>query len=113
MIGLFELCEQRFRTLLQAARHENEVMQERHEEDQEAKGELQRSLAKANTEVTLWRSKYEIEGVQRAEELEEAKRLLAERLDEAEKSVESTLTKRRVRNHWFAYLELANHDTRM
>jgi hypothetical protein len=43
------------------------------EEEAEGKADIQRQLSKANAEAQLWRSKYESEGVARAEELEEAK----------------------------------------
>ena len=50
------------------------------EEEQEAKQELQRSLTKANGEIAVWRNKYETDAIQRTEELEEAKKKLAARL---------------------------------
>ena len=43
------------------------------EEEQESKAELQRLLSKANNEAQQWRSKYENEGANKAEELEEAR----------------------------------------
>ena len=46
------------------------------EEEQEGKAELQRLLSKANGEAQQWRSKYENEGANKAEELEEARYLL-------------------------------------
>lgn len=58
---------------LQSARHDCDLIREQFEEEQEAKAELQRSLSKANTEVALWRNKYETDAIQRTEELEEAK----------------------------------------
>lgn len=53
--------------------HDIDNLREQVEEEAEAKGDLQRQLSKANAEAQLWRSKYESEGVARAEELEEAK----------------------------------------
>ena len=50
-------------------------------------------MAKSNSELQLWRSKYETEGLARAEELEEAKRKLAAKLAEAEEQVEQALAK--------------------
>lgn len=58
---------------LQSARHDCDLIREQFEEEQEAKAELQRCLSKANTEVALWRNKYETDAIQRTEELEEAK----------------------------------------
>ena len=58
---------------LQSARHDCDLIREQFEEEQEAKAELQRGLSKANTEVALWRNKYETDAIQRTEELEEAK----------------------------------------
>ena len=78
---------------VQAARHDNELIREQFEEEQEAKGDLQRSLSKANTEVAQWRNKYETDAIQRTEELEEAKKKLATRLQEAEETVEATQAK--------------------
>merc|ERR1712226_769346 len=78
---------------VQAARHDNELIKEQYEEEQEAKAELQRSLTKANTEVAQWRTKYETDAIQRTEELEEAKKKLASRLQEAEETVEATQAK--------------------
>jgi myosin heavy subunit len=78
---------------VQAARHDNELIKEQYEEEQEAKAELQRSLTKANTEVSQWRTKYETDAIQRTEELEEAKKKLAARLQEAEETVEATQAK--------------------
>merc|ERR1711992_207026 len=78
---------------VQAARHDNDLLREQYEEEQESKAELQRSLTKANTEVAQWRTKYETDAIQRTEELEEAKKKLATRLQEAEETVEATQAK--------------------
>lgn len=43
------------------------------EEEQESKADLQRQLSKSNSEVQLWRTKFESEGTARADELEESK----------------------------------------
>ena len=58
---------------LQSARHDCDLLREQYEEELEAKGELQRALSKANSEVAQWRTKYETDAIQRTEELEEAK----------------------------------------
>ncbi|CAL8271208.1 unnamed protein product [Lota lota] len=71
---------------LQSARHDCELLREQYEEEQEAKAELQRGLSKANSEVAQWRTKYETDAIQRTDELEEAKKKLAQRLQESEES---------------------------
>ncbi|XP_068120018.1 myosin-1B-like [Hyperolius riggenbachi] len=78
---------------LQSARHDCDLLREQYEEEQEAKGELQRSLSKANNEVATWRTKYETDAIQRTEELEEAKKKLAQRLQEAEEHAEALNSK--------------------
>ncbi|CAL8302243.1 unnamed protein product [Merluccius merluccius] len=74
---------------LQSARHDCELLREQYEEEQEAKAELQRGLSKANSEVAQWRTKYETDAIQRTDELEEAKKKLALRLQEAEEAMEA------------------------
>ncbi|XP_061702265.1 myosin heavy chain, fast skeletal muscle-like [Syngnathoides biaculeatus] len=78
---------------LQSSRHDCDLLREQYEEEQEAKAELQRALSKANTEVALWRNKYETDAIQRTEELEEAKKKLAQRLQEAEEQIEAVNSK--------------------
>ncbi|XP_054614444.1 myosin heavy chain, fast skeletal muscle-like [Dunckerocampus dactyliophorus] len=78
---------------LQSSRHDCDLLREQYEEEQEAKAELQRTLSKANTEVALWRNKYETDAIQRTEELEEAKKKLAQRLQEAEEQIEAVNSK--------------------
>lgn len=43
------------------------------EEEQDGKTELQRLLSKANAEAQQWRARYEGEGVNKTEELEETR----------------------------------------
>ncbi|KAL7303607.1 hypothetical protein TKK_0003759 [Trichogramma kaykai] len=69
--------------------HDLDNIREQVEEEAEGKADLQRQLSKANAEAQLWRTKYESEGVAKAEELEEAKRKLQCRLAEAEETIES------------------------
>ncbi|XP_065353756.1 myosin heavy chain, muscle isoform X18 [Cloeon dipterum] len=69
--------------------HDLDNIREQMEEEAEGKADIQRQLSKANAEAQLWRSKYESEGVARAEELEESKRKLQARLAEAEETIES------------------------
>ncbi|XP_067426477.1 myosin heavy chain, fast skeletal muscle-like [Thunnus thynnus] len=78
---------------LQSSRHDCELLREQYEEEQEAKAELHRCLSKANSEVAQWRTKYETDAIQRTEELEEAKKKLALRLQDAEEAVEAINSK--------------------
>ncbi|KAG8196053.1 hypothetical protein JTE90_007800 [Oedothorax gibbosus] len=68
--------------------HDIDTAREQLEEEQEAKADLQRQLSKANAEVQLWRTKYESEGLARLEELEDSKRKLQARLQEADETIE-------------------------
>merc|ERR1719481_723426 len=78
---------------LAAARQDIDLLKEQVEEEQEAKDVLQRALSKSNAEVANWRSKYESDALQRMEELEDAKKKLATRLQEAEEATETALAK--------------------
>uniref|UniRef100_A0A667ZYG7 Myosin heavy chain 6 n=1 Tax=Myripristis murdjan TaxID=586833 RepID=A0A667ZYG7_9TELE len=78
---------------VQSARHDCDLLREQYEEEQEAKAELQRSMSKANSEVAQWRTKYETDAIQRTEELEDAKKKLAQRLQDAEEAVEAVNAK--------------------
>ncbi|XP_042197192.1 myosin-16-like [Callorhinchus milii] len=71
------------------AKHDLSLIKEQLDEEQEAKSELQRLISKLNAEVTTWRTKYETDAIQRTEELEETKKKLAARLQEAEETAES------------------------
>uniref|UniRef100_A0A6G1S6V3 Myosin heavy chain, muscle n=1 Tax=Aceria tosichella TaxID=561515 RepID=A0A6G1S6V3_9ACAR len=68
--------------------HDLDNLKEQLEEEQEAKTDLQRQLSKANAEVQTWRTKYESEGLARLEELEEAKKKIGIKLQEAEEHIE-------------------------
>merc|ERR1712179_445336 len=68
--------------------HDFEGLQEQLHEDAETKHALGRDLAKANAEALMYRSKYENEGIVRAEELEVAGLKLASALEEAEQQIE-------------------------
>merc|ERR1719434_596869 len=78
---------------LQAARHDLDLMAEQLEEEQEAKADLQRALSKSHNEVANWRSKYENDALARMEELEDAKKKLAVKLQDAEEQTENALSK--------------------
>uniref|UniRef100_A0AAZ3S8U0 Myosin motor domain-containing protein n=1 Tax=Oncorhynchus tshawytscha TaxID=74940 RepID=A0AAZ3S8U0_ONCTS len=79
--------------VLQSSRHDCDLLREQFEEEQEAKAELQRGMSKANGEVAQWRTKYESDAIQRTEELEEAKKKLALRLQDAEETIEAVNAK--------------------
>ncbi|TKS91341.1 Myosin-4 Myosin heavy chain 2b [Collichthys lucidus] len=78
---------------LQSARHDCELLREQYEEEQEARADLHRCLSKANSEVAQWRTKYETDAIQRTEDLEEAKKKLALRLQDSEEAVEAVNSK--------------------
>uniref|UniRef100_A0A8C2KX91 Myosin motor domain-containing protein n=1 Tax=Cyprinus carpio TaxID=7962 RepID=A0A8C2KX91_CYPCA len=78
---------------VQSARHDCDLLREQFEEEQEAKAELQRGMSKANSEVAQWRTKDETDAIQRTEELEESKKKLAQRLQEAEEQIEAVNSK--------------------
>lgn len=69
--------------------HDIDSIREQLEEESEGKADLQRQLSKVNAECQMWRSKYESDGLARAEELEDAKRKLQARLLEAEETIEA------------------------
>ncbi|XP_042857274.1 myosin heavy chain, muscle-like [Penaeus japonicus] len=68
--------------------HDLDGLREQFDEETEAKADANRLLSKANAEAHMWRSKYESEGVARAEEIEAARLKLAARLEEAELQIE-------------------------
>uniref|UniRef100_A0A8D0ABC7 Myosin-7B n=1 Tax=Sander lucioperca TaxID=283035 RepID=A0A8D0ABC7_SANLU len=78
---------------LQSSRHDCDLLREQYNEEQEAKAEMQRGLSKANAEVAQWRTKYETDAIQRTEELEEAKKKVVTRLQNAEETVEASNAK--------------------
>ncbi|XP_072288188.1 LOW QUALITY PROTEIN: uncharacterized protein [Pyxicephalus adspersus] len=90
---LFPQAKNALAHALQSARHDCDLLREQFDEEQEGKSELQRNLSKCNAEVALWRNKYETDAIQRTEELEEAKKKLAIRLQEAEEAVEAANAK--------------------
>ena len=65
------------------------MMREQIEDEQESKSEVGRNLTKSNNEVTVWRNKYEVDAIQRTEELEEAKKKLVTRLQTSEEQLET------------------------
>merc|ERR1712088_141852 len=69
--------------------HELEVMKEHLDEEFDAKHEIERQLSKAFADIQLWKTRYETEGVSRAEEIERDKAKVAMRLSEAEDTISS------------------------
>merc|ERR1719489_414474 len=57
------------------------------------KSDLMKALSKAQSEIQLWRSRYETEGLGRVEELEAGNSKLKARVGEAEETVDSLQTK--------------------
>merc|ERR1712198_463337 len=69
--------------------HELNVLKEHLEEEFEAKQEIERQLSKAFADIQLWKTRYETEGVARADEIERDKAKVAGRLAEAEDTITS------------------------
>merc|ERR1719500_412019 len=69
--------------------HELNVMKEHLDEEYEAKQEVERQLSKAFSDIQLWKTRYETEGVARAEEIERDKSKVIGRLAEAEDTIQS------------------------
>ena len=64
--------------------HEVDLAREKLEEEHQAKADSQRQLNKAFSVVSLWRQKYEKDGLAKAEELEAARLKIQARLTEAQ-----------------------------
>merc|ERR1712172_63862 len=72
---------------------EAQNLRERIEEESEKKNDILRALSKAQAEIQLWRSKFEVEGLGRIEELESNKHKLCTRVAEAEEAIEALNSK--------------------
>ena len=68
---------------------ECENMKMKIEEEADRKNDILKSLSKAQSEIQLWRSKFETEGLGRIEELEGNRAKLNARVQEAEETIES------------------------
>ena len=78
-------------SLLSKFRHmanEIEGLNDRINEESLKKSDLIRALSKAQSDIQLWKSMYEIEGVARIEELEDGKNKLVSRIQEEEDKIE-------------------------
>jgi len=78
---------------VQAAKHDNELLREQHDEEVESRTELQRNLTKSHGEVQHWKNKYETDAIQKTEELEDAKKKLSNRLYDVEEQLEAATAK--------------------
>ncbi|MFH4975774.1 hypothetical protein AB6A40_002483 [Gnathostoma spinigerum] len=67
---------------------EAEQMHVNLEEEVESKNEVLRQLSKAKAEIQQWQSKFEGEGLLRADEIEEAKRKQGQKIDELQEQLE-------------------------
>ena len=63
------------------------------DEESEKKNDALKALSKAQSEIQLWKSKYEVEALGRIDELEGGKQKLASRVSEAEEVIESLNSK--------------------
>ena len=73
--------------------HEAEGMKEAFDEETCARDNLSQQLNKAVGEADMWRQKYEIDGVAKAEELEMSKLKLQARLSESQATIEQLNSK--------------------
>merc|ERR1719312_1750528 len=68
---------------------ECENLRMRIEEEAERKNDILKALSKAQSEIQLWKSKFETEALSRIDELEGNKSKLAARVSEAEETIDS------------------------
>ena len=64
--------------------HEADGLKENYEEEAASKENLGRKLANAMADLAMWKQKYEVEGLGKADELEAARLKLQARLSSAE-----------------------------
>merc|ERR1712156_1300833 len=72
---------------------EAENLRMRIDEENEKKNDALKGLSKAQAEIQLWKSKYEVEALGRIDELEGSKHKLASRVSEAEESIDNLNSK--------------------
>jgi myosin heavy chain 6/7 len=68
---------------------ESENLRMKIDEESEKKNDVLKALSKAQSEIQLWKSKYETEALGRIDELEGSKHKLAAKVAEAEENIES------------------------
>merc|ERR1711884_832026 len=72
---------------------EAENLRMRIDEESDKKNDALKALSKAQSEIQLWKSKYEVEALGRIDELEGGKQKLASRVQEAEETIDTLNTK--------------------
>merc|ERR1711899_579926 len=72
---------------------EAENLRMRIDEENEKKNDALKALSKAQAEIQLWKSKYEVEALGRIDELEGGKHKLASRVSETEESIDNLNSK--------------------
>merc|ERR1711936_1092082 len=72
---------------------EAENLRMRIDEENEKKNDALKALSKAQAEIQLWKSKFEVEALGRIDELEGGKAKLGSRVNEAEETIDSLNTK--------------------
>ncbi|XP_065312696.1 myosin heavy chain, striated muscle-like isoform X2 [Gordionus sp. m RMFG-2023] len=78
---------------LRNAQHDLDQLKDQLDEEQEAKTEIQRQFTKVNSEYAALKAKFDGESVQRSEELEESRKKLQQRLQQAEEALEAAQVK--------------------
>ncbi|KAF1769637.1 hypothetical protein GCK72_001454 [Caenorhabditis remanei] len=73
--------------------HEAEQLQESLEEEIEGKNEILRQLSKANADIQQWKARFEGEGLLKADELEDAKRRQAQKINELQEALDAANSK--------------------
>ena len=73
--------------------HDFDGLREQLNEEHEIKEDLQRQVVRDNNEAHMYRTRYETEGIARAEELEATRLKLSARLEEAEAQIEQLTLK--------------------
>merc|ERR1712127_400935 len=76
-------------TKFKALSTEAENLKMKIDEESEKKNDVLKALSKAQSEIQLWKSKYETEALGRIDELESGKHKLAGRVNEAEETIEA------------------------
>merc|ERR1712186_264852 len=76
-------------TKFKALVSESENLRMKIDEESEKKNDVLKALSKAQSEIQLWKSKYETEALGRIDELESGKSKLAAKVAEAEENIEA------------------------
>lgn len=73
--------------------HEAEQLRESIEDELESKNEVLRQLSKANAEIQQWKTRFEGEGLLKADELEDAKRRQQQKINELTEGLDAANSK--------------------